>query len=152
MVCGSTAWAWFEEEDDRRYSNFSFGQFCDLLGVRVTNSCIDCPDWIPVNRELVNFKNVQNVIQLLADDPTNDEYLEIVEWATKELGDTLPGLTMDIIEQVIESSEGQVVPDSESPIEDKTSRERSVKIGNILRSLPGVKAPGVLFSQISNEE
>ncbi|CAF4229422.1 unnamed protein product [Rotaria sp. Silwood2] len=142
LICGATAWGWLQANDGKLLSDFPFTRFCDYIGVKITDNCIDCPDPIPFQPELVTFKNVYDIVQNLANDPDNIKYFTIVALAIKELDDTFPGISVETLQNIVMNADHDVIPSSNCPIQDKSCREQSTGICSILCVLPGIKAPG----------
>ena len=142
LICGATPWGWLQKNDGKCLSDFPFARFCDYIGVKLTDNCIDCPDPIPFRSDLVAFQNVSHAVQSLAMDPHSIEYVDIITWAVKELGDTLPGVPIETLQNIVMNAGHEVIPASDCPIQDKSCRERSKCVCSILCALPGVKAPG----------
>ena len=124
-------------------SDFPFARFCDYIGIKITDNVAKCPNPIPFRSELVAFKNVYHIVQNLANNPRNKENLAIIGSAIKELGDTLPGVPLETLQNIVMNVGYDVVPVSSCPIRDKTCREQSTGICGIMCGLPGIKAPGL---------
>ncbi|CAF0877594.1 unnamed protein product [Rotaria sordida] len=143
LVCGTTAWGWLSRNSGKFLSDFPFTRFCDYIGVKVTDNCARCPDPIPFRPELVKFKNIYHAVQALVDEPHNIENLNIVGSTIKELGDTLPGVPIETLENIVLNAGSDIIPASNCPIRDKACRQQSTGLCGILCALPGIKAPGV---------
>lgn len=142
LICGTTAWGWLQENPAKSLSDFPFARFCDYIGVKLTDNTANCPNPITFRPELVDFKNIYHTVDELVNDSTNATKLAIVGSAIKELGDTLPGIPVETLLNIVMNASRDVIPASSCPILDKSCRENSVGICSIMSSLPGIKAPG----------
>ncbi|CAF3336682.1 unnamed protein product [Rotaria sp. Silwood1] len=126
LICGAGAWSWLYFNSGKSLSDFITGRFCDSIGVKVTGNLAGCDDPIPFKPELVKYKNVYNVVQALASEPNNAEYLAIVGSAIKELGNTLPDLSIETLQNMVLNAGSDVIPTKTSPIKNKSCRQRSI--------------------------
>ncbi|CAF4621799.1 unnamed protein product [Rotaria sp. Silwood1] len=143
LICGAGAWSWLYFNSGKSLSDFITGRFCDSIGVKVTGNLAGCDDPIPFKPELVKYKNVYNVVQALASEPNNAEYLAIVGSAIKELGNTLPDLSIETLQNMVLNAGSDVIPTKTSPIKNKSCRQRSIGLCGILCGLSDTKAPGI---------
>jgi hypothetical protein len=142
LICGITAWGWLERNPGKLLADFPFARFCDYIGVKLTDNTANGPDPITFRPELVEFKNIYHTVDELVSDSTNATKLAIVGSAIKELGDTLPGIPVETLQNIVMNAGRDVVPASSCPILDKSCREHSIGICTLMCSLPGIKAPG----------
>ncbi|CAF4569935.1 unnamed protein product [Rotaria sp. Silwood2] len=143
LICGSVAWGWLQVNKGKFLSDFPFTRFCDYIGVKVTDNYSNCPDPIPFRSELIEFKNIYHVVQELANDPNNIKNLTIIGSALKELGDTLPGVVAETLQNIVLNAGNELVPARSCPVLDKSCREQSTGLCGILCGLPGIKACGI---------
>jgi hypothetical protein len=123
-------------------TDFPFARFCDYIGVKVTDNYANCPDPIPFREDLTQFKNVYHVVRDLAHSPNNAQNLAIIGSAVKELGDTLPGVPIETLQNIVMNASQEVIPVNTCPIRNKDQRDQSSGICGIMCALPGIKAPG----------
>ncbi|CAF1317976.1 unnamed protein product [Rotaria sp. Silwood1] len=97
---------------------------------------------IPLVPELVKFKNVCQIVQALVNEPHNIGNLNIVGSAITEPGDTLPGVPIETLQNIVLNFGSEFVPASSYPIKDKSCRQQSTGLCGIVCALPGTKAPG----------
>lgn len=142
MICASTAWGWLQLNSDKILADFPFARFCDYLGVKVTDNYANCPDKINFREDLIEFKNIYRVVQSLEYDPNNTQSLALVGSAIKELGDTLPGVPIETLQNIVMNANREVIPNSSCPVKDKEYKEQSCGLCGIMCALPGIKAPG----------
>ncbi|CAF5067270.1 unnamed protein product [Rotaria sp. Silwood1] len=100
------------------------------------------PDPIPFVPESVKFKNVSQTVQALVNEPHNIGNLNIVVSAIKEPGDTLSGVPIEALQNIVLNFGSEFVPASSYPIKDKSCRQQSTGLCGIVCALPGTKAPG----------
>ncbi|CAF1104715.1 unnamed protein product [Rotaria sordida] len=141
LVCGVAPWNWLYFNKDKSLSDFTADRFCDSVGVKVTGNLAGCDNSIPSKPDLIKFKNVSNVVQALASEPNNGEYLAIIGSTIKELGDTSPDLSIETLQNMILNAGNDFIPTKASPIKDKSFRQRSIGLGGILCGLSDTKAP-----------
>ena len=108
----------------------------------MTDNYANCSDPLEFREDLIRFKNVSHTVKELVNNPDNVKYLAIIGSAIKELGDTLPGVPVKTLENIVMSASEEVVPVNTCPIKNKAHRERSNGICGIMCALPGIKAPG----------
>ncbi|CAF1484500.1 unnamed protein product [Rotaria sordida] len=101
LICGTCAWGWLQCNNGKNLSQFPFTHFCDYIGIKITGNYTDCSDPIPFRPELVAFKNVYHVVRNLANNPRNKQYLAIIGPAIKEMGDTLPGVPLETLQNIV---------------------------------------------------
>ncbi|CAF3368235.1 unnamed protein product [Rotaria socialis] len=142
LICGSTAWGWLQGSG-KLLSDFPFARFCDYIGVKITDNYANCPNPIEFREGLIEFKNIYHAVRGLANNPSNITTLSIVGSAIKELGDTLPGVSIETLENIVMNAGEEVIPMNQCPVKDKLNREQSAGICGIMCALPGIKAPGV---------
>jgi hypothetical protein len=142
LICGTTAWGWLQLSGGKLLTDFPFARFCDYIGVKVTDNYSNCSDPIPFREDLVKFKNVYNVVRDLEYNPNNLQNLAIIGSAIKELGDTLPGVPVETLQNIVMSASQEVIPMNTCPVRNKNYREQSSGICGIMCGLPGLKAPG----------
>ncbi|CAF0735671.1 unnamed protein product [Adineta ricciae] len=143
LICGTTAWGWLQTNSGKLLTDFPFARFCDYIGVKVTDNFADCSDPIEFRADLVQFKNVYHVVKDLARDPNNLRDLAIIGSAVKELGDTLPGVPVETLHNIVMSAGDDIIPVNTCPVKNKKSRQQTTGICGIMCGLPGIKAPGV---------
>ncbi|CAF3700216.1 unnamed protein product [Rotaria socialis] len=143
IICGATTWGWLEQNEDKLLSDFPFAKFCDYIGVKLTADCIDSPNPISFQPELVEFKNVHHILHNLIQNPSNIKYLSIVAAAIKEVDNMLPGISVETLTNIVRHANHDVIPSSNIPIRDNSCREQSKGICSILCVLPGIKALGI---------
>ncbi|CAF0805804.1 unnamed protein product [Rotaria sordida] len=143
LVCGVAPWNWLYFNKDKSLLDFTTGRFCDSIGIKVTGNLAGCDDPIPFKPDLIKFKNVSNVVQALANEPNNGEYLAIIGSTIKELGDTLPDLSIETLQSMVLNAGNDVIPTKASPIKDKSLRQQSMGLCGILCGLSDTKAPGI---------
>ncbi|CAF2870793.1 unnamed protein product [Rotaria sp. Silwood2] len=141
LVCGAGAWNWLYHNSGKSLSDYLTGRFCESIGVKVTGYLAGCDNPIPFKPEMVQFKNVSNAAQALASEPKNGEYLAIVGSVVKELGDALPDVSVETLQNLVANAGSDVIPANKSPIKDKSCRQQSIGLCGILCGLPGIKAP-----------
>jgi hypothetical protein len=146
LICGTTAWGWLQGNDGKLLSDFPFARFCDYIGVKITDNYANCSSPIEFRENLVNFKNVYHVVRDLSRHPHHVQHLSIIGSAVKELGDTLPGVPIEILQSIVMNASDDVVPNSSCPVRHQHHREQSGGICGIMCGLPGLKAPGSLNS------
>jgi hypothetical protein len=78
----------------------------------------------------------------LVHNPNNVQNLAIIGSAVKELGDTLPGVPIETLQNIVMNASEEVIPMNTCPIKNKNHREQSSGICGIMCGLPGIKAPG----------
>jgi hypothetical protein len=144
LICGTTAWGWLQGNSGKLLTDFPFARFCDYIGVKVTDNYANCPNPIPFREDLIAFKNVYHVVRDLGNNPNNVQNLAIIGSAVKELGDTLPGVPIETLRNIVMNAGEDVIPVNTCPIRDKNHREQSSGICSIMCGLPGIKAPGRL--------
>lgn len=142
MICGTTAWGWLQLNSGKLLTDFPFARFCDYIGVKVTDNYSSCSNPIEYREDLVRFKNVYHVVKDLAHNPNNVENLSIIGSAVKELGDTLPGVPLETLQNIVMNASEEVIPVNTCPVRNKNHREQSTGICGIMCALPGIKAPG----------
>ncbi|CAF3004510.1 unnamed protein product [Rotaria sp. Silwood2] len=143
LVCGTTAWGWLQINRGKLLTDFPFARFCDYVGVKVTDNYANCSDSLQFREDLIQFKNVYNVVKNLTNNPNNVQDLGIVGSAIRELGDTLPGVPIETLQNIVMNASQEVIPAHSCPVRDKTYRDQSSGICGIMCALPGIKAPGV---------
>ncbi len=142
MICGTTAWGWLQLSNGKLLTDFPFARFCDYIGVKVTDNLANCSNPIQFREELIKFKNVYHVVRDLVYNPNNVENLAIIGSAVKELGDTLPGVPIETLQNIVMNASQEIIPINSCPIRNKNQREQSSGICGIMCGLPGIKAPG----------
>lgn len=148
MICGTTAWGWLQLNSGKLLTDFPFARFCDYIGVKVTDNFANCPDPIEFREDLIQFKNVHHIVRDLERNPNKTDDLAIIGSAVKELGDTLPGVPIETLKNIVMSATEEVVPGSSCPVRNKNHRDRSTGICGIMCALPGIKAPGRTVKEI----
>ncbi|CAF4250193.1 unnamed protein product [Rotaria sp. Silwood2] len=143
LVCATTAWGWLQNNEDKCLSDFPFSCFCASLGVKVTDKCACTPDLIPFKDEMIQFKNVYNVIEALTNEPSNKEYMAIVGSTIKELDNMLPDSLIETLRDMVLNAESNVIPTKTSPITDPSCRQQSIGLCGVLCGLCDTKAPGI---------
>jgi hypothetical protein len=126
----------------KQLSDFPFTYFCNKLGVKLTESTAKCPNPIPFQSELIKFKNIQQAVDNLNEDSDEKELYAIIGAAIRAIGDVLPDVPAETLENVITNATEDVIPGHSCPIKDKKCREQSQGLCNMLCFLPGIKAPG----------
>ena len=142
LICGTTAWGWLQGNPGELLSDFPFARFCDYIGVKLTDNTANGPDPITFRPELVDFKSVCHTVDELVNDSMNVTKLGIVGSPINELDDTLHGIAVETLQNIVMNAGRDVIPASSCPILDKSCREHSVGICSIMCSLTGIKAPG----------
>jgi len=142
LLCGSTAWGWMQTNKGKQLSDFPFTYFCNNLGVKLTESTANCPNPIPFRSELINFKNIQQAVDDLNENPDEKELYSIIGGAIKAIGDALPDVSAETLENVVTNATEDMIPDHSCPIKDQKCREQSQGLCSMLCLLPGIKAPG----------
>ncbi|CAF3681309.1 unnamed protein product, partial [Adineta steineri] len=132
LICGTTAWGWLQNSSGKLLADFPFARFCDYIGVKVTDNYSSCSDPIEFREDLIKFKNVYHVVRDLAHNPNNVENLAIIGSAVKELGDTLPGVPIETLQNIVMSASQEIIPNDSCPIKDKKCREQSSGICGIM--------------------
>ena len=145
MICGTTAWGWLQGNSGKLLVDFPFARFCDYIGVKVTDNYANCSNPIVFDHEKIAFRNVHRTVEEFSQNPTNLKALTIIGSAIKELGDTLPGVPMETLRNIVMNVNNNVVPGNTCPVRKQHHREQSTGICGIMCGLPGIKAPG-LFS------
>lgn len=145
-MCGTTAWGWLQLNPGKLLSDFPFARFCDYIGVKVTDNYANCPGPIPFREDLIRFKNVYHVVKDLVHNPNDAQNLAIIGSAVKELGDTLPGVPVETLQNIVMNASEEIIPANSCPIKNKKQREQSRGICGIMCGLPGIKAPGKIFT------
>ena len=152
MVCGTTAWGWLQLNSGKLLTDFPFARFCDYIGVKVTDNYANCPDRIQFQEDLIKFKNVYHVVRDLTHNPNNVENLAIIGLAVKELGDTLPGVPIETLRNIVMNVSQEAIPINTCPVRSQDHRQQSNGICGIMCGLPGVKAPGrIIFIQVTKK-
>jgi hypothetical protein len=142
LICGTTAWGWLQLNNGKLLIDFPFARFCDYIGVKVTDNFANCSNPIQFREDLIKFKNVYHVVRDLVHNPNNVQNLVIIGSAVKELGDTLPGVPIETLQNIVMSASEDVIPLNTCPVRNKNCREQSSGICGIMCALPGIKAPG----------
>jgi len=142
LICGTTAWGWLQLNNGKLLTDFPFARFCDYIGVKVTDNFANCSNPIQFREDLIKFKNVYHVVRDLVHNPNNVQNLVIIGSAVKELGDTLPGVPIETLQNIVMSASEDVIPLNTCPVRNKNCREQSSGICGIMCALPGIKAPG----------
>ena len=142
MICGTTAWGWLQLNNGKLLTDLPFTRFCDYIGVKVTDNYSNCSDPVQFREDLIKFKNVYHVVRDLVHNPNNVQNLNIIGSAVKELGDTLPGVPVETLQNIVMNASQDVIPVNTCPIRNKDQREQSSGICGIMCGLPGIKAPG----------
>ncbi|CAF1503058.1 unnamed protein product [Adineta steineri] len=143
LICGTTAWGWLNGNSGKILADFPFARFCDYIGVKVTDNYASCTNPIEFREDLIKFKNVYHAVRDLGHNPNNVENLAIIGSAVKDLGDTLPGVPIETLQNIVMSASQEIIPNDSCPIKDKKCREQSSGICGIMCGLPGIKAPGI---------
>lgn len=143
LVCGCTAWGWAQLNGNKPLSAFPFSQFCSTIGVKLTKNYFGSPDPIPYRTDLIQFKNIQNIIGELNRNPNAKEFYLIVGAAVKELEGSPSDLPTEMLESMVANATEDVIPVRTCPVKDPKCREQSQGLCYMLARLPGIKAPGV---------
>ena len=143
LICATTAWGWIQINNGKLLSEFPFARFCDYIGVKVTDNFANCPSPIEFREELIKFKNVHHVVKDLTQNPDNVDNLAIIGSAVKELGDTLPGVPLETLQNIVMNASDDVIPVNTCPVRHKNQRDQSSGLCGIMCGLPGIKAPGI---------
>ena len=142
VICGCTAWGWMSKNANKLISEFPFSQFCNTLGVKLTKNYYPAPNPIPHRPELIEYKNIQSVIEELSQNPNAKGLYAIAGAAVKELDGSVSGLPTQLLESMVANTTQEVIPAHKRPVKDEKCREQSRGLCYMLAGLPGIKALG----------
>ena len=142
LICAVTTWGWLQGNKGKLLSDFSFARFCDYIGIKLTSSIADTPNPIPFRSDLVEFKNIYQTAEKLHKNSDDRELFSIIGMAIREMGEILPGVPLETLENIVMNVGHEMIPAKSCPIKDKKCREQSNAVCSMMCVLPGIKAPG----------
>ena len=110
--------------------------------MKLSTSTASCQNPILFRPELIAFKNIQQVVEELHQNPNNKELYSIIGAAIKAIGEISNDLPANMLEDMVTNATQDVIPTHACPVKDQKCREQSQGLCNMLCLLPGIKAPG----------